>query len=102
MDPAGVVIVISLLKATGGKSQLCCQQGVRVSERERERSWLQSVENGISSDKEKVPPFIEVLPQQQAKDNHISETDPEVLWSPVYILIPMSTQYQQYLKNYCY
>lgn len=35
MDPAGVVIVISLLKATGGKSQRSCRWGVRVSERKK-------------------------------------------------------------------
>lgn len=99
MDPAGVVIVISPLKATGGKSLCCCQWGVRVSERKRERSWLQSVEKGISSDKEKVPPFKEALPQQQPKDNHGAKTDPEVLWFIDYILIPLSTQCYQYLQD---
>lgn len=71
MDPAGVVIVISLLKATGGISQCFCQWGVRVSEWKRDRSWLRRVEKGISSDKERVPPF-KVLPQQQSKDIHVS------------------------------
>lgn len=99
MDPAGVVILISLLKATGGKSQCSCQWGVRVSERKRERNWLQSVEKGISSDKEKEPPLIEVLPQQQPKDNHVSVIDPQVLWFIEYILIPLSTRYYQYLKD---
>lgn len=35
MDPAGVVIVISVLKATGGKRQRSCQWGFRESEREK-------------------------------------------------------------------
>lgn len=42
MVPAGVLIVISLLKATGGKSRQSCQQEVRVSERKRDRNWLQA------------------------------------------------------------
>lgn len=99
MDPAGVVIVISLLKATGGKSKHSCQWGVTLSERKRERNWLRSVEKGISTDKEKVPPFIEILPQQQPKDNHVSEIDPEVLRFIEYIFIPLSTQYYLYLKD---
>lgn len=88
MVPAGVVIVISPLKATRGKSRRSYQWGVKVSERKRERSWLPSVEKGISLDKEKVAPFKEALPQQQAKDNHSSESDPEVLWFIECILNP--------------
>lgn len=99
MDPTGVVIVISLLKANEGKSQRFCQWGVTLRERKREKSWLQSVEKGICSDKEKVPPFLEILPQQQPKDNHVSEIYPEVLWFIEYILIHLPTWYYQYLKD---
>lgn len=102
MDPAGVVIVISLLQATGGKSQRSCQWGGRVSERKRERSWCVESEKCRSSNKEKVPQFKEVLPQQQQqqpKDNHVSEIDPEVLWFAEYIQIPLSTQHYQYFKD---
>lgn len=99
MDPAGVVIIISLLKATGEKSKFSYQWGVTLSERKKEKNWLQSVEKGIGTDKEKVPPFIEVVPQQQPKDNHVSETDPEVLWFIEHIFILLSTQYYLFLKN---
>lgn len=48
-----------------------------------------------------MPPFKEFLPQQQQqpKDNHVSETDPEVLWFTGYIQIPLSTQHFQYFKD---
>lgn len=69
-----------------------------MSEREGKRSRLHRVENRISSDKEKVPPFIEVLPQQQPKDDHVTETDPEELWFNEYILTPQSTRYHHMMK----
>lgn len=54
---------------------------------------------GISSHKEKVQPFTEILPQQQPKDNHVSGTDREALWFIEYIPIPLSTQHNQYFKG---
>ena len=64
MDPAGLVIVISLLKATAGKSQRVCQRG-GTSEWEEKRGELawKCGKRGISSDKERVPPFQKVLLQ---------------------------------------
>lgn len=72
-----------------------------MNERKREGSWHGSVEKrGKSSDKERVPPFQEVLPQKQPKDNHVGATDPEVLWFIEYIPILLSTQCDQYLKDH--
>ena len=42
---------------------------------------------------------MKVLPQQQAKDHHISETYPAVLGFVEFTLISLSTQQHQYLKD---